>query len=95
MDARAARLGHELQDLAQVRDGPGLAPDLLRRPGDRGAPPLDPRPQLAHGILGVALGRAPRQHDLDLAVAVDADPDAPGAVGAADAVRHGHDGRRG
>src|SRR5262249_33887689 len=89
-DPRAPRLRHELQDLAQVGHHARFPPDLDRSARDRAPAALDPRAQLADRVLGVALRRAARQHDLDLAVAVHAHPHAPGTIGAADAVRHGH-----
>ena len=72
----AAGLRHEPQVAAEVGNGALGARDLRRRAGQRAPAALDPGRQLAHGLGRRALGRALREHDLDLAGAVDADPHA-------------------
>ena len=82
-----------VQHLAEVGHRPGSAPPRGGS-GDGPPAPLDPRRELLDLLLGMAFRPAPRQHDLDLTVAVDAYPDAAGAVGSTDAIGHGHrDGR--
>ena len=74
------------EGLAQVRERVAAREHGRPLAADLGQPPVDPRAQLAHRLLGGALWRPPREHHLHGAAAVDRDPHPAGAVGATDAV---------
>src|SRR4051794_28922494 len=84
--AVAPRLRDGAEVAAGVRHGAGRPGGLGGGAGQRAPPAPDPRLELAHGLRRLALRRAPRQHHLDVARAVDADSNAVCAGGAADPV---------